>query len=71
MQAVVEKELEERKIPTKEELERKHEDECPNWKLLCGMNRCLGRAVDDSLHGLVLSIIAIILAGISIGLHFV
>lgn len=56
---------------TKEELDKKHEEECPNWKLLCGMNRCLDKAVDDSLHGLVLSIIAIILSAIAIILHFV
>lgn len=61
----------EEKLMTREELDKKHEEECPNWNLICGINNCLDRAVDDSLHGLVLSIIAIILAGISIGLHFV
>ena len=56
---------------TKEELDKKHEEECLNWELLCGMNRCLDRAVDDSLHGLVLSNIAIVLSAIAIILHFV
>ena len=56
---------------TKEELDKKHEEECPNWKLLQGMNRCLERVVDDSLHALVVSIIAIILSAIAIILHFV
>ena len=56
---------------TREELDKKHEEECPNWKLLQGMNRCLERVVDDSLHALVVSIIAIILSAIAIILHFV
>lgn len=56
---------------TKEELDKQHEKECPNWKLLQGINRCLDRAVDDSLHALVVSIIAIILSAITTILHFV
>ena len=56
---------------TREKLEKKHEEECPNWKLLEGLTNATCTSVDDSLHALVISIISIILSVISIILHFV
>lgn len=56
---------------TKEELDKQHEDECSHWRLLQSLVICTEKAVDDSLYSLGISIIAIILSAISIGLHFV
>lgn len=56
---------------TMEELEKKHEEECPNWKLLQGLTNATCTSVNDSLHALVISIISIILSAISIILRFV
>ncbi len=56
---------------TREELEKKHEEECPKYKLLSSITDLSCRACDRSLHASVVSIIAIILSAIAIILHFV
>lgn len=58
-------------IPTKEELEKRHEEECPKYKLLSNITDLSCRACDRSLRASAVSIMAIILSAIAIILHFV
>ena len=56
---------------TRKELEKKHEEECPKYKLLSNITDLSCRACDRSLHASVVSIMSIILSAIAIILHFV
>lgn len=56
---------------TREELERAKEEGCPKYKLLQDLITLCGSAIDLSHGALIISIIAIVLSAISIGLRFV